>query len=117
LLVYKHSQNPCYKGFLEALTLAAAVEKTFKFIKKMKIKFQPQQYEYLKFHLSKQVPDLFEKFQASKISENRFDLNEDVMYLISEWAGEELQRVGFDKYYQATQEGNILESIIDLLYA
>jgi hypothetical protein len=59
---------------------------------------------------------LFNVFADSKIDDFHFDLSEDVMCEIRDWAGEKLQMVGFDENYKVTEKGQILEDIIDILY-
>ena len=43
-------------------------------------------------------------------------LSEETLDLIRDKAGELLQKKGFDKNYNLTQEGEILEEIIDLFH-
>ena len=82
----------------------------------MKINFSKQQYDYLIANLFKERKDLFDKLQEKKLDTYLFDLNEELMLLIRDWAGEKLQKVGFDKNYKLTMDGNTLEDLIDLLY-
>jgi tRNA A37 N6-isopentenylltransferase MiaA len=82
----------------------------------MKINFSKQQYDYLIINLSKERKDLLDRIEDKKLDKYSFDLNEDLMSLIRDWAGEKLQRVGFDKNYKLTIDGIKLEELIDLLY-
>lgn len=42
------------------------------------------------------------------------NIDEETADEIRDWAAKELQRVGFDKQYNLTKEGKILEALIDL---
>jgi hypothetical protein len=82
----------------------------------MKINIPTPQYEYLSANLSKEQESLFKKFEAGRGSTNSFDLDEDLLYTIRDWANEKILKVGFDQNYNLTAEGAILESIVDTLY-
>ncbi|WP_425637962.1 hypothetical protein ACPUEN_00920 [Algoriphagus yeomjeoni] len=83
----------------------------------MIVKLNRNQYDYLDYSLSEQQPDLKLKLQNRK--EDKFvfvEVDEDVADEIRDWAGEELQKKGFDLDYELTSEGKILEELIDAFY-
>jgi len=70
--------------------------------------------EFLKSHLQNSGSYLFEVLQNGKIA-SYFNLDDELSVELSDWAGEQLQYEGFDKDYNLTRSGHILENIIDLL--
>ena len=61
---------------------------------------------------------LQENFFKKKENNLKFNirLEHELIEKIRDWAGEELQRSGFDKDYSLTKNGETLEQIIDKLY-
>jgi hypothetical protein len=82
----------------------------------MNIKISAEQYKYLESTFAKEYANVFEKLGVGKLGRNLFDLDEDVLCMVRDWASEKLLRVGFDKDYQVNQEGKFLEDIIDVFY-
>ncbi len=80
----------------------------------MTVKLNTKQYNFLKEHLSVERSDLFKFFE--KNDSLRFEVNEDIAEELSDWAGEKLQREGFDINYQLNEKGKILEELEDLLF-
>ncbi len=83
----------------------------------MKVSFNQEQIEYLRTHLSKEAPRLFIKWKKSQIGEGLYNVNVATACLISDWAGERMQRVGFEGNDAIIIERDMLYSIIDLLYS
>ena len=82
----------------------------------MKIHLKKYQFEYLEKHLSEEAPGLFMKLLSSQINSWVFDLEDDIADSISDWAGEKMQRVGFEGDDDLIQERDTLYAIIDNLY-
>lgn len=84
----------------------------------MRIKIYKMTYDYLHKNLSIERPDLMLliKLQQEEGTQLIIELNEDTANKVRDWAGEKLQKEGFDKDYNLTEQGEYLESIIDLLY-
>jgi len=83
----------------------------------MEIKLNIKQFEYVNSQLSNEREDLSQHFIGSKQNDKVIiKLEEGVADEIRDWAGEKLQKVGFDKEYNLTEEGRILEVLVDLLY-
>jgi len=82
----------------------------------MEIKFTPSQYEFLKANLLNEDEVLFNILEQSKTKDYHFNLSEEDICAISDWAGEKLQAIGFDKNYDVNEKGRYLEGIIDILY-
>lgn len=84
----------------------------------MEIKLNIKQFDYVNSQLSNERKDLGKYFMGSKQNGKVIiELEEDVADEIRDWAGEKLQKVGFDKEYNLTKEGEILEELVDLLYS
>jgi len=83
----------------------------------MKVKIDNQTYNYLLKNILILKQDLN---NSMKIEKNKdfliIELDEDNACVISDLAGELLQKCGFDKNYELTPEGKILEKIEDLFY-
>lgn len=63
-----------------------------------------------------QKKELFDHIVYSSKNENTIiEVSEDIADEIRDWAGERLQKVGFDVNYNLTDDGVILEQIVDLL--
>jgi len=74
-------------------------------------------YDYLFANLSIEKPELVKSTIPKKEGlQIVIELEEDVDK-IRDWAGEKLQKVGIDKDYKLTREGEYLEEIIDILYS
>lgn len=83
----------------------------------MKIQLNNEQFEYLKSNLLLDRKDLAEYFNKSAIlDKHNIDIPDDTLDEIRDWAGERLQTIGFNIKYELTNDGKILEEIIDLFY-
>lgn len=83
----------------------------------MRTKIYKEAYDYLLKNLSSERPDLMQLIKRQEEgSQIIIELNEDIAYKIRDWAGEKLQKEGFDIDYNLTQHGKYLEDIIDILY-
>jgi hypothetical protein len=81
----------------------------------MIIKLNKNQFVYLN--------DRFSEQEALRLKEARnetqfiiLEIDEETADKIRDWASDELQRKGFDKNYELTSEGKMLEELIDLFY-
>jgi hypothetical protein len=84
---------------------------------KMKIQLNNIQFEYLKSNLLLDQKELEEYFNHRSILDRYVvDIPDDKLDEIRDWAGEKLQKIGFNINYEPTNEGKILEEIIDLFY-
>ena len=79
----------------------------------MVIKLNNHQYAFLSEHLLKEKPHLMKFFNSDLVSE----IDEDSATEIRDWAGEKLQKEGFNIDYELNQLGIMLEQIEDLFYA
>jgi len=82
----------------------------------MLIKLSAQEFEYLSLWLLKHNQDLFKKLENGKFAPLSFELGEELISDIRDWVGKRLMEVGFDKDYNPTSEGLLLENMIDRLY-
>lgn len=83
----------------------------------MKIQLNDKQFQYLKSSLLLDRKDLAEYFQNNAIlDKHNIDIPDDKLDEIRDWAGERLQQIGFNIKYELTNDGKILEEIIDLFY-
>lgn len=75
------------------------------------------QFEFLKSSLFSEKKDLPKKLHW-KIKNQIVivKLNELLADEIKDWASEKLQLIGFDKNYETTPEGKILENLIDVFH-
>lgn len=84
----------------------------------MIIKLNKNQFDFLSYSLAEKYEPLRLKLkQVSK--ENQFiimEVDEETADEIRDWAGDELQKKGFDINYDLTSDGKILEELIDLFY-
>jgi hypothetical protein len=63
------------------------------------------------------MPDLREQIIQTEVGGKiTIELNEDIACTIRDWAGDKLQKVGFDNNYELTSSGKQLEELIDLFY-
>jgi hypothetical protein len=78
----------------------------------MKVKFSKKEIDFLKntFPLGKN------DFNFFIITDESIELNKNLANKIRDWAGEKQQMIGYDENYELTEDGKILESIIDKLY-
>lgn len=79
----------------------------------MKFKISEQEKEYLKSACTKE--DLIFS-DILKGDSNILDIDEYIADMIRDWANNKLQVVGFDLNYNLTDEGKILESLVDKLF-
>jgi len=83
----------------------------------MKVELSRKQFEYLKLNLSKEKIHLAKYLNNNLVDDKAFvEIPDDISDEIRDWAGEKLQKVGFDINYDLTEEGVILEELIDLFY-
>lgn len=78
----------------------------------MIIKFSKEEILFLKNSFLKENEHLEFLIQEN----NLVELNDDLINEIRDWAGERQQIIGFNEDYELTQDGKILESLIDKLY-
>lgn len=81
----------------------------------MKIKLNRNHLKLLGSYLKKDRPDLFKILSDSNIS-TVFEIGEDHLLELRDWSGEQLQLIGFDENYELTDEGKVLEDLIDIFY-
>lgn len=74
------------------------------------------QSDYLHANLSKEREDLYEIFLSSKIDQNSFELEIEIIREIQNWAEDKLLLVGFDVNNKLTKDGRILDDLQDELY-
>lgn len=80
----------------------------------MLIKLNQDQFNYLNSHLSE---DQRMSWLVKPVGQSIvIEVDEDRADQIRDWAGEELQRKGFDLNYRLTPEGKLLYELIDLFY-
>lgn len=84
----------------------------------MIVKLNKNHFDYLSYSLSEEQEAL--KLRLKEVSkENQFviiEIDEETADEIRDWAGDELQRKGFDINFELTSDGEILEELIDLFY-
>jgi hypothetical protein len=80
----------------------------------MKVKLSNEQYEFLRQHLANERPDLFNFFADN--NNYLFEVDDVTAYKVRDWAGEKLQKEGFDINYELNDAGVILEQLEDLFY-
>jgi len=83
----------------------------------MRIRIYKKACDYLVMSLFSEKPDLLKRIKL-KEEETQFivELDEDVACNVRDWAGEKLQKEGFDNEYNLTEHGEYIEDIIDLLH-
>ena len=79
----------------------------------MKVKFSKKEIIFLKNTFPMEKVD----FNFFIITDESIELNENLANKIRDWAGEKQQMIGYDEDYELTEDGKILESIIDKLYS
>ena len=77
----------------------------------MKVKFSEKEFNFLTTSLLEE-----ESVLKSIIIDKSLELNYNLINEIRDWAAEKQQIIGFDKNYELTKEGEILQGIIDKLY-
>jgi hypothetical protein len=83
----------------------------------MIIKLDKTIFDYLLKNLTIERPDLIDQIKQTEMGDKiTIELNEDIASTIRDWAGDKLQKVGFDDNYELTSSGKQLEELIDLLY-
>lgn len=82
----------------------------------MIIKLTLQQFEFINKSLSVDSPDLYKRFEDCIVDETYVDLDEDTISDLRDWVGFKLQIVGFDKDYEPTDQGMLMEDLIDKLF-
>lgn len=84
----------------------------------MIIKLNKNQFDYLSYSLAEEHEAL--RLRLKQINkENQFiiiEIDEETADEIRDWAGDKLQRKGFNINYELTSEGKVLEKLIDLFY-
>ena len=84
----------------------------------MKFKLSKNQFDYLGYSLSEEQEVLKLKLKEIR-KENQsviIEVDEATADEIRDWASEKLQEKGFDKNYELTPEGKILEELVDVFY-
>ena len=71
----------------------------------MLIEFTSEHLDYLNTHLSNERKDLLDLLEANKVGQSKFELDEDKMCELRDWANERLIRVGFDENYELKKKG------------
>jgi hypothetical protein len=80
----------------------------------MKVKFSRKELNFLINTLpQEEIPF---KFIINAEKSIELELNDDLANKIRDWASEKQQIIGYDKDYELTEDGKILDSIIDKLY-
>ena len=80
----------------------------------MKVKFSRKELNFLINTLpQEEIPF---KFTINAEKSIELELNDDLANKIRDWASEKQQIIGYDKDYELTEDGKILDSIIDKLY-
>jgi len=83
----------------------------------VKVVLDTKHFFYITSQLSNEREDLVQYFKGVKqVNKIIIELDEYIAGEVRDWAGERLQKVGFDKNYNLTKDGEILENLIDLLY-
>ncbi len=83
----------------------------------MIVKLNKKQFDYLNDSLIKMQESLKLKlYIVDKAQYILIETNEETADEIRDWANEELQKKGFNIDYDLTNEGKILESLIDSFY-
>ncbi len=84
----------------------------------MIVKLNKNQFEYLNYILSEEQELL--RLKLKEISQEKqfvfIEIDEETADEIRDWAGDELQRKGFNINYELSPEGKTLEELIDLFY-
>jgi len=83
-----------------------------------KIKLTNSEYDYLlkSAFLSNYLKDKLQKSAYPSNNETYLELGEEIIDFIRDECGEHLQIIGFDKDYNITKEGKLLESLVDKFY-
>jgi hypothetical protein len=84
----------------------------------MIIKFTKKQKDYLINNCLLQKEDLTKLLSTGKEQFNSFiiELSEDKIDELRDICSDKLQEIGFDEDYELTNDGKMLEELIDLLY-
>ena len=83
----------------------------------MIIKLNKNQFDYLNdSFFAEEIPKLKLKQVDKKNQFVIIEIDEYTADKIRDWAGEELQKKGFDFNYELTREGKLLEDLIDVFY-
>lgn len=84
----------------------------------MRIRFLQSQKEYLVNYVLKGRDDLVQDLEKGKLVNNKWeiDISNDVADEIRDLCSEKLQIIGFDEKYKLTEQGKVLEELIDLFY-
>lgn len=84
----------------------------------MKIELDKREYNYLlkADFLSDEILKALSKFQTTEDSKILLDLSEDIVDQIHEEFEDRLQYSGFDKNYELTEEGMIVEGLLDKFF-
>src|ERR1700744_5867251 len=86
----------------------------YKNIMAMRKKITIKQLEYLEHYLPDQLTGHIKKYIYLREDLILLDVDDQMLDKIRDWAGERLQQVGFDSKYNLTEEGQLLEDLIDL---
>lgn len=84
----------------------------------MKIRILQSQKEYLRDHVLEGRDDLIQEIEKGKLVKNKWEIGisdataDDIRDLCSE----KLQKIGFDENYNLTEQGKVLEELIDAFF-
>ncbi|MHB9148134.1 MAG: hypothetical protein ACYC2U_07115 [Candidatus Amoebophilus sp.] len=81
----------------------------------MKIKLCKNHLEFLKSHLRKDRPDLFEYLNQNVVL-SVFEIDDYNADAIHDWLGDQLQLIGFNEDYDLTEKGKVIDEIVDIFY-
>ncbi|RVU01220.1 hypothetical protein EOD41_04440 [Mucilaginibacter limnophilus] len=83
----------------------------------MKRILSKNQYEYMSNGIKMSMPYLINKIDSQVVNDKVIiNVSEDVACGIRDWAMDRQVRVGFDENYSLTDEGQILNDLIDVFY-
>jgi len=82
----------------------------------MLVEFTSEHLNYLNTHLSMERKDLLNLLESNNVEGSKFELDENQMCEIRDWANERLIKVGFDENYELREEGKTLEGLVDFLF-
>ncbi len=80
----------------------------------MKVRLTNKELQFINYFLLEEKEELFQRFKSKLSSSDIFvKIDDEMADEIRDWAGEKLQICGFAENYELTNEGAILESLID----
>lgn len=84
----------------------------------MKIRILQSQKEYLIDHVLEGRDDLIQEIEKGKLVKNKWEISisEETSDDIRDLCSEKLQKIGFDENYNLTEQGKVLEAMIDAFF-